>query len=44
MDVLLEEYNQLKTSLMQGQLDSNTAFRLMTLVQYLKQTLSKKSI
>lgn len=44
MDVLLEEYNELKTSIMQGQLDSSTAFRLITLVQYLKQTLNKKSM
>ena len=44
MDVLLDEYTELKSRVMKGNIDSNTGFRLITLIQYLKQTLNKKNI
>lgn len=44
MDVLFDEYNYLKSIVMRGNIDNSTAFRLITLIQYLRQTLSKKNI
>ena len=44
MDVLLEEFTELKATILKGNLDSATAFRLVTLIQYLKQTLAKKNL
>jgi hypothetical protein len=44
MDVLFEEFSELKTNILKGQLDSSTAFRFVTLIQYLKQILNKKNI
>lgn len=42
--MLFDEYNYLKSIVMRGNIDNSTAFRLITLIQYLRQTLSKKNI
>lgn len=43
MDILLQEFGEIKGNILRGMLDSSTAFRLVTLIQYLQQLLTKKN-